>query len=264
MNESLPERFHGSLRGGDEAPSAPDNVPLPMPSNAHPERIREYFKKADTPEKGGHWHAKPEVPTPAEILNDPYDDQGNSKAVQKLRPNKIEGAYSSNEEYLSTQYDLIREDALQPLREAVAQIRASPYLDEDEYNQRCSIGLYEPVYITSIVFSPRGLATRIAFSLSRVKKFIRWQQSKRLITGTLVALSPANDCFQKKCVLATVAARPVSALDQNPPEIDLFFARPEDLEVDPMKKWIMVEARSSFFEASRHTMLSLQHMMREP
>jgi helicase required for RNAi-mediated heterochromatin assembly 1 len=65
-------------------------------------------------------------------------------------------------------------------------------------------------------------------------------------------------------VLAIVAARPLSALEQNPPEIDLFFARPEDQEIDPMRKWIMVECRSSFFEASKHTLLALQHLMREP
>jgi helicase required for RNAi-mediated heterochromatin assembly 1 len=79
-----------------------------------------------------------------------------------------------------------------------------------------------------------------------------------------VALSPTDDAFQTKCILATVAARPLSALEQNPPEIDLFFARPEDQEVDPMQKWIMVECRTSFFEASRHTLLALQHLMREP
>ncbi len=91
----------------------------------------------------------------------------------------------------------------------------------------------------------------------------RWEQSKRLITGTLVVLSPAKDAFQTQCVLATVAARPISALDQNPPEIDLFFARPEDQEIDPMTKWIMVECRTSFFEASKHILTALQHVMRE-
>lgn len=50
----------------------------------------------------------------------------------------------------------------------------------------------------------------------------------------------------------------------NPPEIDLFFARPEDQEIDPMRKWIMLECRTSFFEASRHTLAALQHLMREP
>ena len=91
----------------------------------------------------------------------------------------------------------------------------------------------------------------------------RWEQSKRLITGTLVVLSPFGDAFQTTCILATVAARPVSALQQNPPEIDLFFPHYHQ-PIDPMQKWIMVECRSSFFEASRHTLMALQHMMREP
>lgn len=90
-----------------------------------------------------------------------------------------------------------------------------------------------------------------------------WEQSKRLIAGTLVAMSPFNDAFQTVCILATVAARPLSALQQNPPEIDLFFPHYHQ-PIDPMQKWIMVECRSSFFEASRHTLMALQHMMREP
>jgi helicase required for RNAi-mediated heterochromatin assembly 1 len=77
-------------------------------------------------------------------------------------------------------------------------------------------------------------------------------------------LSPADDAFQSTCVLAVIAARPIAGLSLAPPEIDLFFARPEDQEIDPMKKWVMVECRTSFFEASRHTMLALQHLMREP
>jgi helicase required for RNAi-mediated heterochromatin assembly 1 len=51
-------------------------------------------------------------------------------------------------------------------------------------------------------------------------------------------------------------------LAQNPPEIDLFFSH-ADQQIDPMKKWLMIECRSSFYEASRHTMAALQHMMRE-
>lgn len=134
---------------------------------------------------------------------------------------------------------------------------------ESEYANQ-SIGIYDPVYIRSLVFSPRGLATRVAFSLSRVRKLIRWPQSKRLITGTLVALSPSDDAFQTQCIIAIVAARPLSALETNPPELDLFLARPEDQEIDPIKKWVMLECRSGFFEASRHTLLALQHLMREP
>lgn len=95
-------------------------------------------------------------------------------------------------------------------------------------------------------------------------KQIRWEQSKRLRSGSLVALTPANDKFQEKIVIATVAARPLDMLQRNPPEIDLFIARAEEQEFDPMVEWLMVENRQSFYEAGRHTLAALQKMMREP
>jgi helicase required for RNAi-mediated heterochromatin assembly 1 len=70
--------------------------------------------------------------------------------------------------------------------------------------------------------------------------------------------------FKSKAVVATVAARPLAALNQDPPEIDLFIARAEELEVDPATEWVMVEDRGGLYEAHRHTMLALQKMMREP
>lgn len=79
-----------------------------------------------------------------------------------------------------------------------------------------------------------------------------------------MVLTPASDMFKHKAIVATVAARPLSALEQDPPELDLFIARPEDLEIDPAVEWVMVEDRRGLYEAHRHTMLALQKMMREP
>jgi helicase required for RNAi-mediated heterochromatin assembly 1 len=70
--------------------------------------------------------------------------------------------------------------------------------------------------------------------------------------------------FKNEAIVATVAARPVSALYQNPPEVDLFIARSEEMEIDPAIEWIMIEDRRGLYEAHRHTMLALQKMMREP
>lgn len=263
VNAHLSERFAGARFGGGNYPDR-DRVPMSAPTKVNND-IREYFKDAQKPVVGGPWLEKPEIPRPSEIIPPgPTIGEQILDLKEELRPNKVEGTYDSNEEYLGTQYELLREDAIRPLREAVKHVRSSPWLDESDYPRESSIGIYEPVYVTSVIFSPRGLAMRVAFSLRRVKKHVRWDQSKRLITGSLVALSPADDAFHSNCILAVVAARPLSALEQNPPEIDLFFARAEDMEIDPMKKYIMVESRSSFFEASRHTLLALQHMMREP
>ncbi|ORY12949.1 P-loop containing nucleoside triphosphate hydrolase protein [Clohesyomyces aquaticus] len=259
LNAHIPEQFNGVY----QAAETPDkSAPASAPARVD---IYDYFNILEAPVAGGTWLQKPEFPSPSEILPDPHASTTIvDVSSEDIKPNKVEGSYADHEEYLSTQYDFLREDSIRPLRDAVVQVRKDPWLDEAQYPHNTSIGIYEPVYITAMVFSPRGLATRVAFSLSRVKKLVRWSQSKRLVTGTLVALSPADDCFQTQCILATVAARPLSALEQNPPEIDLFFARPDEIHLDPMKKWIMVESRSSFFEASRHTLMALQHLKREP
>ncbi|KAF1951321.1 P-loop containing nucleoside triphosphate hydrolase protein [Byssothecium circinans] len=254
MNAHIAERFHGSSAHHNRYPD-PERVPLSLPARTNKD-IEEYYSDAAKPvANAGAWLNNTEIPQPSEILPDPSTlsfplGPEIVKIDDELRPNKVEGAYDSKEDYLRTQYDLLKEDAIRPLRKAVEEVRRDPLRDESDYTS--NIGIYEPVYLTGVVFSPRGLAARVAFSLGRVKKYVRWKQSKRLITGTLTT-----------CIMATVAARPLSALEANPPEIDLFFARTQDFQIDPMKKWIMVESRSSFFEASRHTLLSLQHMMRE-
>ncbi|KAF1970981.1 P-loop containing nucleoside triphosphate hydrolase protein [Bimuria novae-zelandiae CBS 107.79] len=269
MNPHLTERF-GAARLDDRYPD-PEVAPLARPSRTNND-IWKYGEDAKKPVvNAGSWISKPEVPTASELLANYQSGFAVGEQIidldQELRPNKVVGAYESNEEYLGTQYDLLREDALRPLRQAIEEVRRNPYLDEASYSSSSGIGIYEPVYLKAVQFSFGGLSAKMAFSLSRVKKLVRWKQSKRLITGTLVALSPADDAFHdhSKVLLATVGARPLSALESNnPPEIDLFFVHPEEYDWDPTRKWIMVESRSSFFEASRHTLLALQHMMREP
>ncbi|KAL6167289.1 hypothetical protein ACJQWK_06727 [Exserohilum turcicum] len=258
MNSHLTERLRALLPPTDSLPANS----TPASGSLHQNSISEYYQLSRKRVAGGAWLQQPEIPSPSELLPEKSGQQL-VDVNNDLRPNKAEGAYDNSEDYLGTTYELIREDTLGPLRNVLHKVRKDPYRDEAEYEDQ-SIGVYEPVHIKSIVFSPRGLATRVAFSLGRVKKHIRWAQSKRLITGSLVALSPTDDGFKTQCVLAVIAARPISALEQNPPEIDLFFARAEDQEIDPMRKWIMVECRGSFFEASRHTLLALQHLMREP
>lgn len=83
------------------------------------------------------------------------------------------------------------------------------------------------------------------------------------MSGGLVALTPVHDNFQQTCVIAVVAARPLAGVNVTPPEIDLFFPRAEDMEIDPQKEWIMVEARAGYYEAYRHPLLALQKMSTE-
>ena len=78
-----------------------------------------------------------------------------------------------------------------------------------------------------------------------------------------MALTPAKDMFKTICRVAVVAARPPEGLKRNPPEIDIFFARPMELELDPQQEWVMVESKNGYFEAYRHTLRSLQKLATE-
>jgi helicase required for RNAi-mediated heterochromatin assembly 1 len=107
-----------------------------------------------------------------------------------------------------------------------------------------------------------GVASRVIFSLNAIGKRINWRSSRRLKSGSIVALTPADDQFRTICRIAEVAARPMTGLELNPPEIDLFLTNSE-IELDTSREWIMVEHTMGYYEAHRHTMVSLQKMMRE-
>ena len=84
-----------------------------------------------------------------------------------------------------------------------------------------------------------------------------------MTNGTIVALTPHNDGFKNICLVAVVAGRSLAGLEQNPPEIDIFFGAPDEIEIDPHQEWLMVESRNGYFEAYRHPLRSLQKMAKE-
>ena len=109
-----------------------------------------------------------------------------------------------------------------------------------------------------------GAAAHISFSTVRAARKIKWQQSRRLLPGSVVAISTAEDNFRSICKIAAVAQRPYAGgLDCNPPEIDIFWADPRDAVFDTNQELVMVEARSSFFEGARHVLVGLQRAAAE-
>jgi helicase required for RNAi-mediated heterochromatin assembly 1 len=113
------------------------------------------------------------------------------------------------------------------------------------------------VQVLGLTFAhSHGVCVKVSFSLNRAGKQIRWQQSKRLIPGTLVCLS--HDNFETFKV-ATVAARPMVGLEFNPPEVDLIF-NVDELEIDVTKPMVMVESRQGYFEAYKWVLRAIQRM----
>lgn len=109
----------------------------------------------------------------------------------------------------------------------------------------------------------KGLAFRIRFSTRRSGRRIVWKYSSRLITGSLVALSPIKDCFESICCVAVVASRESKNIEMTPPEVDIFFTDPDALTFDPQVEWVMIEARNGYYESSRHMLKALQKLGRE-
>ncbi|KAL4821178.1 P-loop containing nucleoside triphosphate hydrolase protein [Aspergillus spinulosporus] len=219
------------------------------------EEIRNYFNQLHTHDPdtlySEPWLFKPELPSSDEIF-------GSDGEFVDLEPNKIDGPWASKDTYLKAHYELLREEAVAPLRDAVAIFRSDPDMSDDKY-----VAVYEKVYVTGMTFARRGLAFKVQFSTNRAGRNIVWDHSKRLVSGSVVALSPADDAFRTKCVIAVIAARPLDGVKRLPPEVDIFFANPSDADFDPQLEWIMVEAKQGYYEASRHVMTALQKLSHE-
>ncbi|EON98222.1 putative atp binding protein [Phaeoacremonium minimum UCRPA7] len=197
---------------------------------------------------GDGWKGNPDLPTSGELLRE-------QRYIRDLPVNPVDRPWSSKDAYLNAQYDILRCEGIEGLRYSVSCFRQQPNMRDDQ--NTC---VYVSTHVRGYLMTRLGPLCRIAFSTSRAGKKIRWQQSKRLTPGTLVAISTVEDGFQKICKVAVVAQRPYAGgLDQNPPEIDISWADIDDAVVDPSQGLIMIESRNGYFEAVRHALVGLQH-----
>ncbi|PQE15630.1 DEAD box helicase protein [Rutstroemia sp. NJR-2017a BBW] len=216
------------------------------------------------------WRNLPEIPTGEEILQDvtwqdmnapeePLDYQKAPEFDPRLPHNKLDGSWSSKEEYLGFHYQILREDVVAPLRQSVAMFKQD--VDMDDTEDTC---VYTDVHFVGLFFAFLGPAFRIEFSTDRARKQIRWQQSSRLTPGSLVALSTSTDLFRSICKVGIVAARPIEGgLDRNPPTIDIFWGDVEDATLNPTESYVMIQSRLGLFEAQRHILVALQKLATE-
>ena len=126
-----------------------------------------------------------------------------------LRKNKIKGRYHNIEHYLDVQFQLLREDFLRPLRDGIKHYR--------EHNNRSypnnlyqDVRIYDNVKILRPICTSSEVRYKIRFD---TRKFVdvQWENSKRLIFGSLLCLSKDN--FEN-FVFATVAERNVKEVEK--------------------------------------------------
>ncbi|XP_061865168.1 NFX1-type zinc finger-containing protein 1 [Colius striatus] len=176
-----------------------------------------------------------------------------------LRPNIVSGRYESTSIYLDTHFRLLREDFVRPLREGILELLQS-FEDKGLRKKKFDdIRIYFDTRIITPLCSPTGIVYKVQFDMKPLK-FVRWQNSKRLLYGSLVCVS--KDHFET-CLFATVSNRDNADLACGIVQL-CFNAQSQALlaEVQPSDSFLMVET-TAYFEAYRHVLEGLQEIQEE-
>ncbi|NWY73157.1 ZNFX1 protein, partial [Erithacus rubecula] len=187
-----------------------------------------------------------------------YDEiHGNEKPF--LRPNFVFGRYESTSIYLDTHFRLLREDFVRPLREGIMEILENL----QDRNLRKKRFDDVRIYFDARIIAPRCTSTGISYKVefdTKPLRFVQWQNSKRLLYGSLVCMS--QDHFET-FLFATVANRNAEELANGIVEL-CFDAESQPLlaRVQPSDSFLMVET-TAYFEAYQHVLEGLQKMREE-
>ncbi|NWI90883.1 ZNFX1 protein, partial [Pitta sordida] len=176
-----------------------------------------------------------------------------------LRPNIVSGRYESTSIYLDTHFRLLREDFIRPLREGIKELLQS--FEDRGLRQKKFDDIR--IYFDTRIIAPHCASTGIVYKVHfdvRPLKFVRWQNSKRLLYGSLVCMS--KDRFET-FLFATVSNRDAEELANG--NVELCFDEESQVlleDVRPSDSFLMVET-TAYFEAYRHVLEGLQKMRKE-
>ena len=110
----------------------------------------------------------------------------NEMLPPKLHPNIIEGRYDNWEHYYDTQFKLLKEDFVAPLRRGICGFR------EGRRGRDISdVRVYYDVVFNGLMFSADGIVLSVQFDSSKLHR-VNWEHSKRLIFGSLLCFSCNN------------------------------------------------------------------------
>lgn len=176
-----------------------------------------------------------------------------------LRPNIISQSFPNARIYLDTHFRLLREDFVRPLREGVKELLRIHHTEKTngipmKNRQFDDIRVYFDTRVILPLCTSMGIAYKVKFDTRRLQ-FVRWENSKRLLYGSLVCLSMDNfETF----LFATVTDRDPKLLRQG--EVNLCFSpdsRAALARVQPSDSFLMVET-TAYFEAYRYVLEGLQ------
>ncbi|KTF77127.1 hypothetical protein cypCar_00032600 [Cyprinus carpio] len=176
-----------------------------------------------------------------------------------LRPNIMSQSFPNARIYLDTHFRLLREDFVRPLRDGVRELLSVQHretIDGIPMKKRRfdDIRVYHDTRLILPLCTSTGIAYKVQFN-SRLLEFVRWENSKRLLYGSLVCLSMDNfETF----LFATVTDRDPKLLKQG--QVNLCFSsdsRARLASVQPSDSFLMVET-TAYFEAYRYVLEGLK------
>ncbi|XP_047195262.1 NFX1-type zinc finger-containing protein 1 [Hippoglossus stenolepis] len=192
----------------------------------------------------------PICPTPEELQQ---------KHMPFLRPNAISQRYPNTHLYLDTQFRLLREDFVRPLREGIQQWlwnkTDNGHTDKTMKTKRLdNIYVYHDTRLVTLKCTHNGISHVVQFDIKPLKS-VRWQNSKRLIYGSLVCLSCDN---LESFLFATVSDRTIPDVIKG--KVQITFTEESRIKLAGIQKdqvFLMVES-IAFFEAYRYVLQGLQ------
>jgi len=177
----------------------------------------------------------PIIPSPKELL---------SSEETFLRPNLTRGSYRNALHYLDTQFRLLREDFLRPLKNGVQNFMTfkSDYLSGKKRLPIGEIRIYPDVQIVNAELIRDECVYKVQLPEETYKR-IKWDKSKRLLTGSLLAFTQASPDFFRETYFAIVASRKVEDLSKGLLSLTWEGRQPT---WDKDEKYLMVECEVYF------------------
>uniref|UniRef100_A0A665VRZ3 Zinc finger, NFX1-type containing 1 n=1 Tax=Echeneis naucrates TaxID=173247 RepID=A0A665VRZ3_ECHNA len=176
-----------------------------------------------------------------------------------LRPNITSQRYTNTHLYLDTQFRLLREDFIRPLRDGIQQLLLNQ-MEMGEHDSPLRRKRFDDirVYFDTQLIVPKcthsGIAYTVQFNIQPLR-FVRWENSKRLIYGSLVCLSCDN--FES-FLFATVSDRDPKYLKKGC--VQITFTTESRYKLARFQKdqsFLMVES-TAYFEAYRYVLEGLK------
>lgn len=189
----------------------------------------------------------PIVPTKDDFMND----------RTFLRQNIVKGSYKDCEQYLDTQFRLLREDFIAPLRKGIYEYIES--LNAPNSKRKYSnVRIYPKVQFVA----PRKWRDTFGFLVSfdcdsRLPRNINWEYNKRFMVGSLLLFS--DNQFQT-FYLATVAGRETKDLQGGVVFVSFVPGTNTPVNLfEPGTFFVMAESEV-YYEAYRHVLSALKRL----